>query len=115
MSDGTVLNAGVGGDTVATEDIQPGAVGDSRVVLPVGGQKLPRSKVAVGLVDRDEGDATDVFPLPTGDRRVRQLAEQQMVRDANTWTASLAARAPARERVTLLDRRGSDGSRGVTR
>ena len=67
MSDGTLLNQGIGGDTIATEDI---ALGDSRgdAALPTTEYKIPRSKIAVGAVDQDLGDVDEGNPMPVRDQ-----------------------------------------------
>jgi hypothetical protein len=51
MADGTILNAGSGGDTIQTEDF--GAAG-----------KIPRSKLVLGAVDVDGGDVSATNPMP---------------------------------------------------
>lgn len=52
MADNTVLNPGVGGDTIMTE--QPGGVG----------AKIPVTKLRVGAQDVDGGDVTPTNPFP---------------------------------------------------
>lgn len=53
MADNTILNPGVGGDTIMTED--PGT-----------GAKIPVSKIRLGHQDNDFGDVSNSNPLPVG-------------------------------------------------
>jgi hypothetical protein len=53
MSDGTVINLGSGGDTIATEDAGLG-------------YKIPVTKIRTGAIDVDGGDVTPANPLPIG-------------------------------------------------
>ena len=50
MADNTVLNTGVGGDTIASDDI--------------GGVKFPRSKIVIGADGTNDGDVSSANPLP---------------------------------------------------
>lgn len=50
MADNTVLNTGVGGDTIASDDI--------------GGVKYPRSKIVIGADNVNDGDVSAANPLP---------------------------------------------------
>ena len=50
MSNNTILNPGVGGDTISTED--------------VGSSKIQRVKVALGASGIDGGNVTPTNPLP---------------------------------------------------
>src|SRR6185369_4410964 len=53
MADNTVLNPGVGGDTIMTEDAGVGA-------------KIPVSKIRLGHQDNDFGDVSNSNPFPVG-------------------------------------------------
>ncbi len=77
MSENTVLNPGVSGDTIATEEIAN--ENQQAQSLPPPGYKVPRSKIAVGPVDVDLGDASDETPFSVRDRRVCELLEQTLV------------------------------------
>lgn len=50
MAENTVLNAGAGGDTIATDDI--------------GGVKYPRTKIVIGADNTNDGDVASANPLP---------------------------------------------------
>lgn len=50
MSDNTTLDAGSGGDTIATDDIS--------------GVKFPRSKIVIGADGTNDGDVSSANPLP---------------------------------------------------
>lgn len=50
MADNTTLDAGSGGDTIATDDI--------------GGVKFPRSKIVIGADGTNDGDVSSANPLP---------------------------------------------------
>src|SRR5215831_18652203 len=50
MADGTVLNAGSGGDTIQTEDFGPAG-------------KVPLSKLVLGAVDGGDVSATNPMPV----------------------------------------------------
>lgn len=54
MSDGTILNPGIGGDVIVTEDL-----GD--------GTKIPATKIHTGAAGSDGGAVTDSNPLPVTD------------------------------------------------
>jgi len=75
MADNTTLNSGSGGDVIATEDVQSTNQQDADQSLPAPEYKVPRSKIAVGSVDRDLGDATDDTPLATRDRTIQRTLE----------------------------------------
>lgn len=50
MADNTTLDAGAGGDTIATDDI--------------GGVKFPRSKIVIGADGSNDGDVSAANPMP---------------------------------------------------
>lgn len=82
MADNTVLNAGVGGDTVATDDI--------------GGIKFQRVKLTQGANNTNDGDVALSNPLPTRSTGATS-ALSNVVSSAATGTvlASNAARLRA--------------------
>lgn len=57
MADNTVLNAGTGGDTLATDDIS--------------GVKYPRSKITLGADGTNDGDVCETNPMPVGGNTVK--------------------------------------------
>lgn len=65
MADGTILNPGLGGDKIWTED-----TGN-----PNG--KIPRSKLTLGDVDSDDGDISATNPMPVAGA----------VTQSGTWTS----------------------------
>ena len=98
-TDGTTMNQGSGGDTIATEDMPVGTPrGDQN--LPLTDYKLGRSKIAVGPYDQDLGDATSDRPLPVESRAQRQLAELAFVRQIDQQRTAFATRS--RELVSPL-------------
>ena len=74
MADNTILNSGVGGDTIATDDIA--------------GVKFQRVKLVLGADGSNDGDVASANPMPV-----------QAVRPATGTVASVAASAT---NVTLL-------------
>ncbi len=62
MADNTVLNPGVGGDTIMTED--PGT-----------GAKIPVSKIRLGHQDNDFGDVSNSNPFPVGGAGIDELRQ----------------------------------------
>ena len=111
MSDGTRLNLGTTGDLIVTEEITTAEPGRLANNLPSGTYKMPRSKIAVGSAGYDEGNATAETPLEVTSRRERHIAEQASIAQLNAMSLAGMQRS-SRERVTLLDRRGSSGERG---
>jgi len=59
MADNTTLNTGVGGDTLATDDI--------------GGIKYPRGKITLGADGVNDGDVSVSNPLPTNDNGTQTI------------------------------------------
>jgi hypothetical protein len=62
MADNTVLNPGVGGDTIMTEDAGNGA-------------KIPVSKIRLGHQDNDFGDVSNSNPFPVGGAGIDELRQ----------------------------------------
>lgn len=79
MAENTVLNPGVSGDTIATEEIANENQQGSAQSPPTPGYKVPRSKIAVGPIDIDLGDASDETPSATRDRRAAEMLELILV------------------------------------
>lgn len=96
MSDGTRLNLGTTGDLIVTEELAVGSSGRATSSLPSSVYKMPRSKIAIGAMGTDQGDATDDAPLPTGDRAVRRMLELQQIQAEEASYDSLRSRASCR-------------------
>lgn len=102
MSDGTLLSPGTAGDLISDEDMT--GIPRQSALLPQlsasnANYKIERTKIAIGDVDYDSGDATPGNALP-----VRMLFERQSLEDQTV----LMLQAP------LNDRRGLSGSRNRT-
>ena len=78
--------------------------------LPQTEYQIERVKIGVGSYDKDGGDATYANPFPVGTSQERQLLETHFVAAINASRIYLQIRA--RERIPLIDRRGSIGQRG---
>lgn len=76
MSDNTTLNTGTGGDVIATEDIANANQQDADQPLPSPEYKIARSKIAVGAVDQDIGDAGPDAPLHVRDLLLIQAVDR---------------------------------------
>lgn len=114
MSDGTALNQATvaGGDVIATEEL---TVGETRgdPALPTTAYKIPRSKIAVGPIGGDAGDATPDNPLPVTDRSVRGMYEREQLSSLAKLDVNLTTRYRERlrvgDRLDLIDHRGPGG------
>lgn len=116
MADGTVMNPGSGGDTISNKEFAVAADGvpaDPRgtACLPVTAYKLPRSKIAIGDYDHDNGDATSTNALPIQTFYERRMMEQQMIMDRDRNLQGCQTRG--KERIDLCDRRGGHVGRGL--
>lgn len=112
MSDGTQLNLGTTGDLIITED-HADVEGRHISGLTDDDYKMPRSKIAVGPLGSDQGDADKSNPLYIEDRESRRLAEDMMLAALNAQQVSMCVRSYCK--VTLSDRRGGLGSQRGTR
>lgn len=89
-----------------------------RALNDVGGNPLPnteyqleRVKIAVGPYDKDAGDVLPTNPLPVGTLQERRSLEYAEVNGMNQ--VSLGMQTRGKERVSMVDRRGGFGQRGV--
>lgn len=109
MADNTTLNPGLGGDVISTEDLPLGAA-RGHGALPLVAYKVPRSKIAVGDVDTDGGDAMAHSPLAVGDYQARRSAEASRLRAQDM--SMQKSRSRQGERIATMDRRGDREGRG---
>lgn len=74
MADNTVLAAGSGGDTLATDDI--------------GGVKYPRSKIVIGADGTNDGDVSSANPLPIAGAVTNAGTFAVQASQTGTWTVT---------------------------
>ena len=81
MADNTTLNAGSGGDTIATDDIS--------------GVKFPRSKITIGADGTNDGDVSSANPLPTTEAPATSggLSIMKLISTASTNATSVKGSA----------------------
>jgi hypothetical protein len=112
LSDNTTINPGVGGDTLATEEITADKL-RTDPALPAPPYKIARGKIALGSVDEDSGDVSEINPLPVVDGYQRRANERAEIQATSMIGVTLQTRQQERvrhgDRWELNDERSAGG------
>jgi hypothetical protein len=113
-TDGTTLNAGVGGDLVSDEDLSssPRLSPDvPQLQAANAGYKVERTKIAIGSYGQDRGDPSNdggrAFPVEL--QVERRLMESQLVRSQDEAAQRCISRQRERAPSLCLSRSGREG------